>query len=254
MFAVLSGQRGARVEAVPRLGPEAGFRLDVPAMRAALAEAAVVWLCSPNNPTGQGEEPAALEALLAAGAARPDGGPAIVVDEAYIEFQPRSLVGLRTRYPQLIVVRTLSKAFGLAGMRLGYAVAARPTIARLERVRPPGSISTVSATVGAAALRRPELAAANAATLAVERDRLAAGLAGIGLPAHPSVTNFLLCRIGDLVATGEATEHLLRHGIVARTFAAEHPLAGHLRFTVRDRAQDERLVEVLGAWTQGRSR
>jgi histidinol-phosphate aminotransferase len=254
MFRVLSGQRGARAVEVPRLGAVAGFALDVPAMQAALADSAVAWLCSPNNPTGLAEDPAALEAILAAGAELPGGGPAIILDEAYIEFAPRSLVGLRERYPQLIVVRTLSKAFALAGVRLGYAVAARPTIARLERVRPPGSISTVSATIGAAALRRPDLAAKNAQRLAAEREWMAEALRGIGVTLRPSETNFLLCPFGDRSAAEEANEHLLRHGIVSRTFGAGHPLADHLRFTVRDRPQDERLVEVLGAWQQGRSR
>jgi histidinol-phosphate aminotransferase len=253
MFGVLSSQRDAQVVSVPRLGPDAGFALDLPAMRASLDRAAVVWLCNPNNPTALAEEPSVLDALLAAGAERADGGPVIVVDEAYIEFAPGSLVGLRSRYPHLIVVRTLSKAFALPGLRVGYAVAARPTIDRLERVRPPGSVSTVSAAVGATALRRSGLAAVNAATITAERDRLAASLAAIGLPPYPSVTNFLLCPIGDRTVTEDATEHLLRHGIVARTFGAEHPLADHLRFTVRDRRQDERLIEVLGAWMEGRS-
>jgi histidinol-phosphate aminotransferase len=254
MFRVLSGQRGAEVVAVPRLGAEAGFALDALAMRAAMEQAAVVWLCSPNNPTGLPEDPATLEALLAAGAARPDGGPAIVVDEAYIEFAPGSVVDLRSRYPQLIVVRTLSKAFALPGLRIGYAVAARSTIARLERVRPPGSVSTVSATAAAAALGRPELAAENARNLGAEREWLSAALAAdLGLPPYPSATNFVLCPFGDRPSAEQATEHLLRHGIVARTFGAEHPLADHLRFTVRDRRQDERLVEVLGTWMEGRS-
>jgi histidinol-phosphate aminotransferase len=254
MFRVLSGQRGAHVVEVPRLGADAGFALDIPAMRAALETAAVVWLCSPNNPTALADDPAAVEAILAAGASRSDGGPAIVLDEAYIELAPGSLVGLRERYPQLIVVRTLSKAFAMPGLRVGYAVAARPTIARLERVRPPGSISTVSATAGAAALRRPAIALGNAATLGAERGWLAEALAAIGLPPYRSVTNFLLCPFGDRSATEAVTQHLLRHGIVARTFGPDHPLATHLRFTVRDRRQDERLVEVLGAWTHGRSR
>jgi histidinol-phosphate/aromatic aminotransferase/cobyric acid decarboxylase-like protein len=126
-------------------------------------------------------------------------------------------------------------------------------IARLELVRPPGSVSTVSATVGAAALRRPELAVANARNLGAERAWLATGLGAIGLPPYPSATNFLLCPLGDRASAEQATEHLLRLGIVARTFGAEHPLADHLRFTVRDRRQDERLVEVLGTWMEGRS-
>jgi histidinol-phosphate/aromatic aminotransferase/cobyric acid decarboxylase-like protein len=254
MYAVLTAQRGARLLTVPRLGAEDGFALDMAALRASLAEAAVVWLCVPNNPTGASEPAAHVEALLEAGAALPGGGPAIVVDEAYIEFHPGTLVGLRARYPALIVVRTVSKAFALPGLRVGYAVAARPTVARLERVRPPGSISTVSATIAAAALRQPEVAAANAATLTAEREWLAARLAAIGLPAYPSVTNFLLLRLGDQEDAEAATRHLLRHGIVPRTFGPDHPLRGHLRFTVRDRAQDERLVEVLEAWSEGRSR
>jgi histidinol-phosphate aminotransferase len=253
MYGVLSAQRGAQRRSVPRLGPESGFGLDVAAMAEALAEAAVVWLCAPNNPTGSPEARSAIEGLLEAGAGLPGGGPAIVVDEAYHEFDPASVVDLRERFPALIVVRTLSKAFALPGLRVGYAVAARPTIARLEHFRPPGSVSTVSATVAAVALRRPELAAANARAIGEERGRLAAGLAAIGLPAYPSVTNFLLCRIGEAADAEAATEHLLRRGIVPRTFGADHALSGHLRFTVRDRRQDERLLEVLGAWMDGRS-
>ena len=252
-YGVLTSQRGARLTAILRLGPNDAFALDLPAMRDALADAAVVWLCAPNNPTGAPESRAALEALFEAAAGLPGGGPAIVADEAYIEFQPGSLVGLRERYPSLVVVRTLSKAFALPGLRVGYAVARRDTIARLERFRPPGSISTVSATIAAAALRRPELAADNAAALGDEREWLAGRLADLGCSAYPSVTNFLLCRIGSQEEAERLTEHLLRGGIVPRTFGPANPLRGHLRFTVRDRGQNERLLEVLGAWVDGRT-
>jgi histidinol-phosphate aminotransferase len=253
MYGVLSAQRGAQRRPVPRLGPDDGFGLHLEAMREALASATVVWLCAPNNPTGAPEPRDTIGTLLEAGAESPEGGPILVVDEAYHEFHPDSVADLRERYPALIVVRTLSKAFALPGLRVGFAVAARRTIARLERFRPPGSISTVSAAIAAAALRRPELAQANARAIGAERERLGAALAGIGLPAYPSVTNFLLCRIGERADAEAATGHLLRHGIVPRTFGADHPLRGHLRFTVRDRGQDERLLEVLGAWMDGRS-
>ena len=254
MYGVLSAQRGGQRRSVPRLGPDGGFGLDLQAMLHAVADASVVWLCAPNNPTGAPEARSTIEAILEAGAALPGGGPAIVVDEAYHEFDPASVVDLRERFAALIVVRTLSKAFALPGLRVGYAVAARPTIGRLERFRPPGSVSTVSASVATAALRRPELAAANARAIGEERGWLAAGLAAIGFPPYPSVTNFLLCRIGETADAEAATEHLLRHGVVPRTFWADHALSGHLRFTVRDRPQDERLLEVLGAWMDGRSR
>jgi histidinol-phosphate aminotransferase len=253
MYAVLTGQRGAELKAVPRSGPEDGYRLDMRATLAAVGEAAVVWLCAPNNPTGTPEAREDLVALLEAGAALPGGGPAVVVDEAYIEFHPGSLVELRERYPALIVVRTLSKAFALTGLRVGYAVAARPTIERLERVRPPGSLNTLSAKAAARALRQPELAAANAAALGQEREWLAARLAELGLAPLASVTNFLLCRIGTSGEADAANEALLRGGIVVRTFGPDSPLAGHLRFTVRDRVQNERFLEVIGAWTTGRT-
>jgi histidinol-phosphate aminotransferase len=253
MYAVLASQRDARPLAVPRRGAADGFAIDLPVVLERLPEAAVAWLCVPNNPTGAPEAAETIEAILDAGARLPGGGPAVVVDEAYIEFRPASLAAWRTRYPALIIVRTLSKAFALPGLRVGYAVATRSTVARLERLRPPGSVSTVSATIAAAALRRPELAAANAALLGAERDWLAGQLAAMALPPYPSVTNFLLVRFGHHGAAEAVEEHLLRQGIVPRTFGQGHPLRGHLRFTVRDRAQDERLVAALAAWMDGRT-
>jgi histidinol-phosphate aminotransferase len=251
-YGVLTSQRGARSLVVPRRPADAAFALDVEALEARLPEAALVWLCSPNNPTGAPEAPEAIERLLVAGAGLPGGGPLFVVDEAYHEFHPASVVAWRERFPSLVVTRTLSKAFGLAGVRVGYAVAARPTIERLERFRPPGSLSTISATIGTAALRRPELARATVDALTAERDWLAATLRELGLPSYPSVANFLLCPFGSRSAAASAAEHLLRSGIVPRTFGPDSPLADHLRFTVRDRRQDERFVEAIGRWIEGR--
>jgi histidinol-phosphate aminotransferase len=252
MYGVLTTQRDARLVAVPRAGADEGFRIDPDAVVAALREGAqVAWLCAPNNPTGTREpEEGVLRVLDAAHEDGPDG-PVVVVDEAYIEFAPGSWAGHRARYPRLVVVRTVSKAFGLAGVRVGYAVASRPTIERLERLRPPGSISTISATVAAAALRRPEVARANVVALEQERDWLAERLRELGLPPYPSVTNFLLCVMGDQAAAESATEHLLRAGIVTRTFGPAHPLRGHLRFTVRTRAENERFLDVIGDWLRG---
>lgn len=250
MYAVLSGQREAEVVAVPR---RADYRLDTDAMLAALPGAGVVWLCVPNNPTGTPEDRQDLVAILDGGAALPGGGPAIVVDEAYIEFHGTSLVDLRRRYPALIVVRTLSKAFAMTGLRVGYCVATRATIEQLERVRPPGSLNTLSAKAGARALRDPEVAAANAMALGAEREWFGTQLAEVGLPPTPSVTNFLLCGVGSPSEADQLNEALLRSGIVVRTFGPDSPLAGHLRFTVRNREQNERFLQVIKAWSAGRS-
>jgi histidinol-phosphate aminotransferase len=253
MYGVLTSQRGAVLRSVPRKPAEEGFALDLQGLEASLADAAILWLSVPNNPTATTESSAAIERLLAAGASLPRGGPIVVVDEAYHEFFPDSVIPLRARYPALIVVRTLSKAFALPSIRVGYAVAARPTIERLERLRPAGSISTISAALAAAALRRPELVRANVAAIVTDRERLAADLADVGVRPYPSVTNFLLCRIGSVEDAEDATEHLLRAGMVTRTFGPANPLRGHLRFTVRTPDQNARLVAEVARWVDGRA-
>jgi len=252
MYGVLTGQRGAKLQAVPRLGADGRFALDLEAMLAAAPAADVVWLCAPNNPTGASESRDAMVAVLEACAVAPGGGPAVVVDEAYIEFDPGSMVELREEFERLIVIRTVSKAFALPGLRVGYAVSARPTIERLERFRPPGSISTVSASVAEAALRSPQYAIDNARRISEERGRFVERLGALGIEAHPSVTNFVLCRFGDQATSEDATEHVLRAGIVPRTFGPANPLRGHLRFTVRTPAQNDRLLGVLADWLDGR--
>ena len=244
MYGVLTSQRAARILAVPRLGPDAGYALDVAAVSARLNQVSVVWLCAPNNPTGAPETPEALEEVISAAARLPEP-PLVVVDEAYFEFDGRTVVGWRSRYPNLLALRTVSKAFALPGIRVGYGAAARPMIERLERVRPPGSISTISAHLAAVALRRPELARANAEALAAEREWLAEQLAAAGWTPAPSTTNFLLVRIGDHEAAETAADGLLRAGIVPRTFGPANPLRGHLRLTVRSREENERLLEVV---------
>ncbi len=244
MYGVLTGQRAARIVSVPRRGPADGYALDVPALIAKLPEVRLVWLCSPNNPTGSTDSPTDLEAVLSAAAELPDP-PLVAVDEAYFEFGGQTLIGRRDRYRNLVVVRTLSKAFALAGARVGFGVADRSVIERLERVRPPGSVSTISAHVAAVALRDPAYALANVAALSAEREWLAAGLATRGWTPAPSTTNFLLVSIGDHDAAERAADHLLHAGIVPRTFGPANPLRGHLRLTVRSRPENERLLEVV---------
>ncbi|MFI5255488.1 MAG: aminotransferase class I/II-fold pyridoxal phosphate-dependent enzyme, partial [Candidatus Limnocylindrales bacterium] len=175
------------------------------------------------------------------GRARP---PIVVLDEAYIEFAGPSLVALRARHANLVIVRTLSKAYALAGFRVGFAMADRATIAQLAIYRPPGSISSVSAAVGEAGLRNPAALAANVRAVTAERDRLAGALRATGWPVATGVANFLLVDFGSPEAAAAVATGLLRAGLVPRTFGAEHPLAGHLRITVRTPAQDDRLVAV----------
>jgi len=244
MYGVLTGQRAARIVSVPRLGRGEGYQLDVAAMLAELPAVQVVWLCSPNNPTGALEPMDRLEQVIQAASVLPKP-PLVVLDEAYFEFTGQTLIGLRNRYSNLVVVRTLSKAFGLAGARVGFGVADRTVIQRLERVRPPGSVSTISAHVAARALRSPQYALDNVAQLSAEREWLAAALTARGWQPAPSTTNFLLVGIGDHAAAERMADGMLHAGIVPRTFGPANPLRGHLRLTVRSRQENERLLQVL---------
>ena len=248
MYKVLTEQRGATIADVPRRPGEASFALDIDAVRAAARAASLVWLCSPNNPTGLPEPDGAIATLLEgiAADAAADGreAPAVVLDEAYAEFVGYSLADLRFRYPRLVSVRTASKAYALAGLRVGFAVALPETIARIAPYRPPGSVSTVSVTVVTAALSRPDSFRANVERVERERERFAAGLRDVGWIVWPSVTNFLLVGLGSSEHASAVGEGLLRRGLVPRTFGSSHPLADHLRLTIRDREDNDRFVEA----------
>jgi len=248
MYGIVTEQRGASFIGVPRLAREQGFRLDIPAIAEAARTAQLVWLCEPNNPTGTVEPPERVSALLdrlAADAAQDDReAPAVVVDEAYAEFVGSSVLPLRARYPRLVVIRTLSKAHALAGARVGFAVAQPETLAPIISFRAPASVSTVSAALATASLRRPELAAANVARITGQRSRLIAELAQIGWHPYPSEANFVLFRFGSPKIAAAAAEALLRQGLVPRTFGPDHPLADCLRLTVRSAQENDRLIRA----------
>ena len=252
MFRVITEQRGAAAVLVPRLGAGEGYALDLPAVRAAARDAALVWLCSPNNPTAQAEPDGAIQALLGQieADATADGRPVpiVVLDEAYAEFAGRSLADLRFQHPNLITIRTASKAYAMAGLRVGFAIARPELVARMNPIRPPGSVSTVSVTVVTEALLDPTLAAANVDRVAAERTRLSAALTDAGWAVGPSTTNFVLVGLGSTDRAAAAAEALLRRGLVPRTFPETHPLADHLRLTVRSADENDRLIEAAQAF------
>ena len=246
MYRVLTEQRGAEVVAVPRRPATEGWALDVDAVRDAARGSAVVWLCSPNNPTALAEPPGVIEALLEGLAANAAEPPIVVLDEAYAEFVGTTLLPLRDVYPRLVVVRTASKAYALAGLRVGFAIAKPEIIARMNPYRPPGSVSTVSVTIVTEALRDAAILEGNLARVEHERDRLTAALTVAGWSVGPSVTNFLLIDFGTPERSAATAEDLLSRGLVPRTFPAGHPLAAYLRLTVRDRHENDRVIEAAG--------
>jgi len=263
MYRVNTEQRGAAVRAVPRLGPATGYVMNVPAVRAAARGADVVWLCSPNNPTAMPEPPGAIATLLdglAADAAASGAGgtpPIVVLDEAYAEFTGQTLLDLRRTYPNLIVIRTASKAYALAGLRVGFAIARPELIARMAPYRPPGSVSVPSVAIVTAALEDDDVLDVNLARVERERERLTAALREAGWSVGPSITNFVLVDFGTPEIAAAIAEGLLRRGLVPRTFGEGHPLAHCLRITVRAADENDRLIAAArelegGAGTEDR--
>ena len=249
MYRVVTEQRGATVVAVPRLGEAAGWALDLEAMRAATAEtdAAVALAVQPEQPdrarrARRGDRRAPGRPRRGRGRGRSTEHPIVVLDEAYAEFVGTTLLGLRDVYPNLIVVRTASKAYALAGLRVGFGVARPEVIARLNPFRPPGSISTISVTLVTEVLRDDSILDDNLARVESERTRLTEALTAIGWSVGPSVTNFILVDFGSPERAGAVAEGLLARGLVPRTFGAGHPLADHLRLTIRNPAENDRLI------------
>ncbi len=251
MYQIHAEQRGGHVIAVPRMGADQGWAMDVPGMREAARRATLVWICNPNNPTARLEPEGAIEALLegidADAAVDGRGVPAVVVDEAYSEFTGASVVRLRERYPNVVAVRTASKAYAMAGLRVGFAVGAVETIRRIAVYRAPGSIGTISVTAVAHALRDQTAMRANVERVRRERPRLAAGLEAAGWRPQPSDTNFILLDLATAERAAAASLALMRQGLVPRTFGHRHPLRHCLRVTVRDPEEDDRLLEAVRA-------
>ena len=258
MYGILTDQRRAETIRVLRRPAAEGFALDVEAMRAAVARAGaaradaaqpavdLVWLCNPNNPTATREPEGRVAELLAALRADAEAArrplPTVLLDEAYVEFGSESLLGLRDGYPRLVILRTLSKAYGIAGLRVGFAIARPEVIEEIAVYRPPGSVSVVSFDVGAALISDPDSAADRVETITAERGRFAAELRDAGWDAKDSVTNFVLVEFASPEAADAAAEGLLSRGLIPRTFPSGHPLDHCIRLTVRSREQDDRLV------------
>ena len=243
MYAVAARIQGALLRRVP-LDPTRGFALDVPGIVAAIESGAkLVWLCTPNNPTGTEASRTDVEAVLAAA----EGRALVVVDEAYAEFSDASPWTLAVgRHPQLATLRTLSKAHALAGARMGAVVAAPAIIALLRRIVPPYAVPAPTLRASLAALRPDSLAvtAERIALLRRERERLAAALArapGVRR-IWPSAANFLLVEWDD---AAPAYARLREAGLLVRDFRGYDGLGSVLRLTVGSPAQNDRMLEVL---------
>lgn len=201
------------------------------------AQPHLVLICNPNNPTGTLLDPRVVGTVLE----RFDGP--VLVDEAYAEFAGINMLPLLTRYPNLLIARTLSKAYGLAGLRIGFGVA-HPEVAELiGRAKPPFSLNVGSEQIAIRALQ--DRAPVERAIIAVarERERLAAGLQGLGFRVVPSHANFLLTH--PPIPCEELYERLKRRGILARLYRHEPLLSEYIRFTIGGADDTDTLLGTL---------
>ena len=240
MYRITTEIMGGKVVSVFRRGDLSD---DVGAIINAAEGARAVFLCSPNNPTGNLTKRSTVLRLL-----REVNAP-IIVDEAYFEFCGKTVADLVAKNENLIVVRTLSKAFGLASVRVGYIIATSETVNILNRVRPPNSLGIMSTTLAQAALREVEYMEKNRALIIRERERLREALKELGkIYVYPSEANFFLVRFKYLSGS-EVYRRLLRLGIVTRDVSDLPLLKNCLRLTVRTPEENDKLLEALAKIT-----
>ncbi|MBI2901828.1 MAG: histidinol-phosphate transaminase [Planctomycetes bacterium] len=229
----------ARVVEVPLVRP--GFDLDVDGLLRAKPK--LLFVASPNNPTGNAFPERDLDRLVA------EAPGIVVIDEAYADFCGQDYT--RNLRSDLVVLRTFSKSFGLAGLRVGYAVGPAALVAKLECVKPPFSVGTFAEAVALEALRDPAFVRGSVETIVRERDRLAEDLKGLGFHPARSDANFLLVEVGD----GRGVREFLRgRRILTRDLADFPGLEGFVRFTVGSAEHNDRLLTALSEWKASPSR
>lgn len=201
----------------------------------------LLFIANPNNPTGSYVGKSDLRRLL-------EGLPprvVAVIDEAYVEFPDAkdyaSAMGMRGLRERLIVLRTFSKAYGLAGLRVGYSIAPAELTSAMNRLRPPFNVNAIAQRAATVALADQEHVLKSAKAIQADRSRLTSALEAMGLEVAPSQANFVLVKMPD---EGRAVyERLLRHGVIVRAMGG--PIAEWIRVTVGRPEENDRLLDAL---------
>ena len=242
MYTVSAETFGVELRTVP---VRDDWQLDLQSIADNLDGVKVVFVCSPNNPTGQLINPQDIRTLLE----MTRGKALVVADEAYIEFCPQAtLAGWLTEYPHLVVLRTLSKAFALAGLRCGFTLANKEVVDLLMKVIAPYPLSTPVADIAAQALSPQGITAMRerVAQILDEREFLVNQLRNIACveQVFDSETNYILARF---TASSAVFKSLWDQGIILRDQNKQPTLSGCLRITVGTREESQRVIDALNA-------
>ncbi len=222
--------------------PAKNYGHDLAAMRRAVRpDTHLLWIANPNNPTGTFSPYAEIKAFMAAVPA----DVAVVIDEAYNEYLPLAdrvdTVGWVNEFPNLIVTRTFSKIYGLAGLRVGYAVAAPEVADLMNRVRQPFNVNNLALVGAIAALDDHVFVAESFALNRHGMDQMVAGFKRLGLDHIPSHGNFVTFGVSDGAVINEK---LLKQGVIVRPIAG-YGMPNHLRVTIGLETENARFLEAL---------
>ncbi len=199
-------------------------------------KAKLIFITTPNNPTGTAIALQDIERLAKATA---EVSGLLAVDEAYAEFSSEpSAITLLSKYPNILVVRTMSKAFAFAGARVGYLAANKEVITALQLVRLPYHLGAITQAIALVALEHSEELLANVATLVADRERMVSDLKKLGAEVIPSSANFLLFSVPS---SKDVWQSLLDQGVLVRDVG----LSGYLRVTVGNAAENQRFIDSL---------
>lgn len=217
------------------------FDLDVDATLAVSEGAKMIVLCSPNNPTGNILSLDRIKKIL------DEFNGLVLVDEAYIDFaESPSLLALLNDYQNLMISQTFSKAFGMAGIRVGVGYAHSSIIEVLNRIKPPYNVNTVSQEIALKRLENIDQVLSEVTQLKLERSRLITYLEHSGhvLNVYPTDSNFVLFKVKDADKT---YERLVEHGLIIRNRTSTYKCQNCLRLTVGTREENNRFMEVFDA-------
>jgi len=232
-YRILASMYGGRCIEVPLVEGEEEYSFSEALLDAA-GEAKLLFLCSPNNPTGNLLRRSLLEELL-------EGEVVVVLDEAYVEFAEESFAPLVRHHDNLIVTRTFSKAFGLAGVRIGYSLASEELTGYLLRLRQPFSVNSLAQAAALAALEDEEYLRRSVELVRTGRRYLSRELKKLGMRVFSSHANFLLFRS----SMASLPEELLKRGVIVRGCASFGLDERYVRVSVGTQEQNRRFVEAL---------